>query len=1038
MEIRIDMKEQDIYLFTERVKELECIYAIDDILQNKHDTISSAMKKLISVLPSGFQDMERCIIKITLNAQVYQQDDINNVDFLNETPILVEDQIVGNIQMGYRNDPSETKPIELMDSEVKLLNAVSSRITNLLLNSQRELSIVFDLIQSVDPNMLVRICEKFRAYLRNNFNGEADDLLSETIPSDLSLYGEVNIPLPKQIIPDILELGNQLVARATAYLPASEVYDLVNGWLQEERLFSIVKAVGDKDSELSDILDAVRRYSHMEGEPTDPAIKAWLIAELAHRFLTDDEQLLHHIQDNLVIEDFKPLIKKIIGSRKSEGNIGGKGAGLFIAEQILKSAAETDELLADIRTPRTWYLATDLLDDFLRYNHMEEMNAYKYNTISYLRTTYDHVVNKIKNGNLPLHTVQMLELALEDLKGTPIIVRSSSLLEDRSNSTFSGKYKSLFLPNQGTKEQCLKELINAVLEVFSSQYNPDSLQYRQERQLINYKEQMGVLIQEVVGTKIGPYYMPLFAGVAFSENSLRWSTRVERESGLVRMVMGLGTRAVDRVNDDYPMLFSPGQPGLRINQSPDDIKHYSPKYIDLINLEQNQFETVPVTDFLKEWGAKVPKLHKLVSVYHSGYMQVKNAFLLSPKKDDMVVTFEGILSDTNIPDKIKRMLSVLSQKLHVPVDIEFAYDGESIVLLQCRAMGRGNQQSAAPIPENIPQEDILFTANRFISDGKIDQIPYVVYVDGEEYHDLSSREELLSVGKAVGLLNDTLPQRKFVLIGPGRWGSRGDIKLGVRVTYADICNTVALIEVAHAKHSYVPELSFGTHFFQDLVEANIAYLPLYPDQKGIIFKDGFFKSANNLLGKLLPEYAHLSDTIKVVDLRKSYYQSQLCLYMNAKLEKAVAFLSKKKTETVQDNTIRSGSTDRNWTETGKDQYWHWRKYMANELASEMDFERYGVKGIYLFGSTDTETAGMGSDIDLIIHINGSAEQTKDLTQWLNGWSKALAKINYLRTGYMAQELLDVHYVTDEDIENKQSYAERIHSITEPVTALRVK
>lgn len=1031
------MKEQDSWLFSERVKELECIYAVDDILQNKNCTIPAAMESLITALPAGFKDMEKCRIRIILNSRIYQPDDMKDVDLLNETPIMIGDQVVGSIQTGYLANADKMESMNLLDSEVKLLQAVSSRITNLLLNSQRELSIIFDLLQSINPDILVRVYEKFHTYLSNAFKSE-DDFRKESASNELSLYGEVNTPLPKQIMPDVLESGKKLIDRATAYLPAAEIYDLVNGWLNEERVFSIVKAVGNRSTELSEVIDAVSSYAHMEGEQTDPATRSWLIAELAHRFLTNDELLIHHIQDNLSIKDFNPLIRKIIGSTKSDGNIGGKGAGLFIAEQILKNAAITEPLLADIRTPKTWYLATDLSDEFLRYNHMEEMNSYKYNSISYLRMSYDDVVNKIKNGRLPSRIIQMLSMALDDLQGTPIIVRSSSLLEDRSHSTFSGKYKSLFLPNQGTKEECLDELIDAVLEVFSSQYNPDSLQYRQERRLLNFKEQMGVLIQEVIGRKIGPYYMPLFAGVAFSQNPLRWSTRVSRESGLVRMVMGLGTRAVDRVNNDYPMLFSPGQPGLRINQSPNDMKHYSPKYIDVINLQHNQFETIKASDFLKAWGSEIPELHKLVSVYTPECMLEKNAFSLSPEKDDMVITFEGIISSSNVPSKLKHMLDVLSEKMHLPVDIEFAYDGRSIVLLQCRAMGRGVQSSAAPIPENIPNEDIVFTANRFVSDGKIDGIPYIVYVDAEGYHSLSSRDELLSVGKAVGLLNDLLPHQKYILIGPGRWGSRGDIQLGVRVTYADICHTAALIEVAHAKHSYVPEVSFGTHFFQDLVEANIAYLPLYPDQKDVIFKDGFFKSSHNLLGQLLPEYAHLSDVIKVIDLRSAHYQCQLFLYMNAKLEKAVAFLSKENTAPSPDDSLTKLKIDKKWNEKGKDQFWRWRKYMASEVAAEMNFPKYGVKGVYLFGSVDNESAGMGSDIDLIIHINSSQHQLQSLTEWLDGWSKALAKINYLRTGYETDELLDVHFVTDEDIEHKESFATRIHSIVDPATPLRVE
>ena len=168
-------------------------------------------------------------------------------------------------------------------------------------------------------------------------------------------------------------------------------------------------------------------------------------------------------------------------------------------------------------------------------------------------------------------------------------------------------------------------------------YNPDSIQYRRERGLLNFIEQMGVLIQEVVGKKVGHYFLPAFAGVAFSHNLLRWSPRVTREGGLVRMVMGLGTRAVDRVNDDYPVFFSPGHPELQINQTPDYIRRYSSKYIDLINLEDSRFETVDAAAFLREVGGQFPELYKYVSVCNDDLIERKNVFTLNPLKDNMMI-----------------------------------------------------------------------------------------------------------------------------------------------------------------------------------------------------------------------------------------------------------------------------------------------------------------------------------------------------------------------------------------------------------------
>jgi len=156
------------------------------------------------------------------------------------------------------------------------------------------------------------------------------------------------------------------------------------------------------------------------------------------------------------------------------------------------------------------------------------------------------------------------------------------------------------------------------------------------------------------------------------------------------------------------------------------------------------------------------------------------------------------------------------------------------------------------------------------------------------------------VGRAVGRLNKLLPKRQFILIGPGRWGSRGDIKLGVPVTYSDINNSAMLIEVARQKGNYLPDLSFGTHFFQDLVEASIRYLPLYPDDANTMFNESFLRESQSVLNELLPEFGELSETLRVVDLLRATDGYILRVLMNAELDEAVAFLAspQKKTEKV--------------------------------------------------------------------------------------------------------------------------------------------
>jgi len=208
------------------------------------------------------------------------------------------------------------------------------------------------------------------------------------------------------------------------------------------------------------------------------------------------------------------------------------------------------------------------------------------------------------------------------------------------------------------------------------------------------------------------------------------------------------------------------------------------------------------------------------------------------------------------------MLGVLEQRLGRPVDMEFASDGREFYLLQCRPQSFARENVPAVIPHDLAEKSILFSASRYVSNGHVPDITHVVYVDPERYNELESVEDLHAVGRAVSRLNAVLPKRQFILMGPGRWGSRGDIKLGVNVTYSDINHTAMLTEIARKRGNYLPDLSFGTHFFQDLVEASIHYLPLYPDDPGVVFAERFFRGSENELSNLAPEFAHLDQVVR--------------------------------------------------------------------------------------------------------------------------------------------------------------------------------
>ena len=681
--------------------------------------------------------------------------------------------------------------------------------------------------------------------------------------------------------------------------------------------------------------------------------------------------------------------------------------------------------------PKTWYITSDWIQSFVHHNDLEDVLNRKYMDIEQVRQEYPHLVTLFKRSSFPSEFAKGLALALDDLGDVPLIIRSSSLLEDRPGSTFSGKYKSLFLGNRGARERRLAAVMDAVAEVYASIFGPDPTEYRAERGLLDVHEEMGIMIQEVVGQAVGKYFLPACSGVAFSNNEFRWSARIKREDGLIRLVPGLGTRAVDRVADDYPVLIAPGQPNLRANVTTDEVVKYSPKRIDLINLETNTFETVDVDEILRSDGSKYPQIRNAVSLVSRDRVEPLIGLLPNFSTQHVVFTFEGLIEKTTFIPCVRELLTLFQAKLGTPVDIEFAYDGKDLYLLQCRPQSFGADAAPMPIPQNLPTDKLIFSANRHVSNGKVPDITHVVYVGAEEYSHLPDEASMRDVGRAVSRLNKLLPKRQFILIGPGRWGSRGDIKLGVPVTYSDINNTAVLVEVARQRGNYLPDLSFGTHFFQDLVEASIRYLPLYPDDSATAFNEIFLRRSHNVLKDLLPEFAHLEDTLRVIDVPLETGGLTMCVLMNADLDQAVAFLSPR---LQRAGAIEPGAEilDRG------NEHWRWRFRMAQKIASEIDPQKFGVRAFYLFGSTKNATAGPASDIDILIHFQGGTQQESDLLLWLEGWSRCLAEMNFLRTGYRSEGLLDVHIVTDRDIQQRSSFAVKIDAITDPARKLPMK
>lgn len=618
-----------------------------------------------------------------------------------------------------------------------------------------------------------------------------------------------------------------------------------------------------------------------------------IIVVLMKAMISDQLAFVRVAREYMTIADLKTIRDHRIG----RGKIGGKAAGMLLAYKVLQREGEVRGIDVEqyVTIPDSYFLGSDIFYEFHSANDLFHCMNQKYKRHEQMMADYPDIYRAYMGGQLPDYVQHRLRELLEDVGPTPLIVRSSSLLEDNFDTSFAGKYDSFFLPNQGSLDDNLAALLEAIQKIYASVVRPDALVYRERMGLTDYDERMAILIQKVEGQRYGRYFFPPVAGVGFSHNPHRWNRRIRAEDGLLRMVTGLGTRAVDRVGSDYPRMVALSHPTLRPEQNTRMIRHYAQHYMDVLDLEENRMQTLPVSAILR---ADYPPLGSIISIEQEGYLQPLASRPLKLDPANMVVTFDRLLEHRQFVDLARECLDILEVAYERPVDIEFVGDiletyprpVVRLSLLQCRPLSRRRDDLPFDFPTNVPDEDVLFTANQQVPQGVVEHIAWLVWVDPRTYSGIQDPQVRIEIGQVVGRINQALADQKFALMGPGRWGS-SNIMLGVRVTYVDIYNTSVLIELAYEKEGQTPEVSYGTHFFQDLVEGNIYPLPLYPDDPSVIFREEFFHGARNHLADLLPEYASFEQYIKLIDMREASGGRTLTLCMDSAQDRAIAYLT---------------------------------------------------------------------------------------------------------------------------------------------------
>ena len=589
-----------------------------------------------------------------------------------------------------------------------------------------------------------------------------------------------------------------------------------------------------------------------------------MVEQLSRLLLTRNRQLIALIREHLTLGDLLRIKERLIGS----GFIGGKSLGMLLARKILVNdpARRWHEVLEH---HDSFYIGSDVFYSYIVQNGWWKLFMAHKTPEGYFARAAE-LRERLLTGVFPEEITEQFQLMLEYFGQSPIIVRSSSLLEDAFGSAFAGKYDSFFCVNQGSPEARYEAFEHAVRRIFASTMNEDALAYRFQRGLDRMDEQMALLVQRVSGAYHTDCFYPEMAGVGLSHNPFVWKKGMDPKAGMVRLVYGLGTRAVDRVGNDYPRIIALDDPLVKPLAGMADLRRFSQHSVDVLKLEENSLASVPFATL----QARIPpaRLDRL-TIRDTEAMEALRAMGLPPR-EERVLTFDPFLTDSPFIDIMRGLLRRLNAVYDHPVDVEFTVNfnkaGEiQVNLLQCRPFQTIGLGGRSPRPRAIGDgETVLRLEGGFMGGNVALPIALVILVDPEPYSRLSLSEKY-SVARLIGRLNrsvvdqDTTPT---LLLGPGRWGTSTPA-MGVPVHFAEINHISALAEISYRDGSLIPDLSFGSHFFHDLIETRIFYLAIYPEQPEVLFNRQWFLDQPNRLAALYPEDTALAAVVRVVDTR---------------------------------------------------------------------------------------------------------------------------------------------------------------------------
>ena len=583
-------------------------------------------------------------------------------------------------------------------------------------------------------------------------------------------------------------------------------------------------------------------------------------SRMCNIMMTRDERMRIMIKENFKPEDYLHVKKRMIGT----GMIGGKACGMLLARKIIEN--KRPDIFEKFEPHDSFYVGSDVFYTFIVENHFWDIRVRQRKPEEYF-TLADEFAQRLLDGKFSRDMEEELVKLLEYYGQDPIIVRSSSILEDGFGNAFAGKYESVFCPNAGDMDQRLKELEDAIRTVYASTMSKSALDYRNRRGLQARDEQMALLIQRVSGSYYGEYYMPCAAGVGYSYSPYRFMESLDPEAGMLRLVMGLGTSAVDRTEGSYPRLVSLDNPKATTEKDCGEKHKYSQKKLELINRGEGKLQQVEL-DVIKPF---MPYFLQRLLLEHD--FDVERLFReQGHNRDIQFISCQGIVERAEIMAQMKDILGTIQKEYDYPVDTEFTInfseDGDYVInILQCRPLQVFEDSGEFEMPEEVDAGRVLFECEKSAMGlSRSEKLDMIVYVDPVNYYNMDYKDKY-SIANAIGTINWKMRDsgKKILLMVPGRLGTTSP-ELGVPTSFADISEFEAICEIAYSKAGYNPELSYGSHFFQDLVESGILYNAIFENEKTKIFNIELLAGCKNILGEFDSKYEKLGDIIHIYDV----------------------------------------------------------------------------------------------------------------------------------------------------------------------------